>query len=142
MSVAFLLLSLFGAALTLNALFPRSRRSVFAVPSFFAAWPTTELAPQFVVVQLAGTVVFVWAGALDEAAGLVALGIAVVSWAGLVEIARTAGRTGAVVEHALAEGLGTDYAATLGDVDAVTAKRSLSITRLALALLCPRPGSR
>ena len=135
--MAFLLLSLFGAALTLNALFPRSRRSVFAVPSFFAAWPTTELAPQFVVVQLAGTVAFVRAGALDETAGLVALGIAIVSWAGLVAIARTAGRTGAVVEHALAEGLGADYAATLGDVDAVTAKRSLSITRLALALPLP-----
>ena len=59
------------------------------------------------------------------------------SWAGLVEIAGTAGRTGAVVEHALAEGLGSDYAATLGDVDAVTAKRSLSITRLALALPLP-----
>jgi acetyl esterase/lipase len=136
-SVAFLLLSLFGAALTLNARFPRSRRSVFAVPSFFAAWPTTELAPQFVAIQLAGTVAFVWAGALDETAGLLALGLAIVSWTGLVAMARTAGRTGAVVEHALAEGLGPDYAATLGDVDAVTAKRSLSITRLALALPLP-----
>jgi len=138
--MAFLLLSLLGAALTLNALLPRSRRSVFAVPSFFAAWPTTELAPQFLVVQLAGTVVFVWRGALEEPAGGIALALALVSWVGLVAIARRARRAGTVVERALAEGLGGDYAATLGGVDAPASRRPLSIVRLAVAL--PLPDSR
>ncbi len=138
--MAFLLLSLLGAALTLNALLPRSRRSVFAVPSFFAAWPTTELAPQFLVVQVAGTVVFVWRGALDEPAGGFALALALLSWVGLVAIARRARRAGAVVERALAEGLGGDYAATLGGVDAPASRRPRSIVRLAVAL--PLPDSR
>jgi hypothetical protein len=46
---AYLIVSLVGAAFTLNAYFPRDRRSVFVVPSFFAAWLTDELAVQHLV---------------------------------------------------------------------------------------------
>jgi acetyl esterase/lipase len=129
-----LVLSLIGALLTANALLPRDRRSVFAVPSFFAAWPTTELAPQFLFVQVLGAAVLVELGALDDPAGVVALGIAIASWAGLVTIARRALRSGTVVEEALAEGLGPDYAATLGPVADVTAQRALPVIRIALAV--------
>ncbi len=130
--MAFLALSLFGAVLTLNARFPRTRRSIFAVPSFFAAWPVTELAPQILFVQVLGAAVFVRQGALHDGTGRVALGLAVVSWVGLVAIARCAASSGVVVERALAEGLGADYAGTLGAVAETTASRTLSITRLAL----------
>jgi acetyl esterase/lipase len=136
-STAFLVLSIVGAALTLNASFPRSRRSYLAVPSFFAAWPVTELAPQFLAVQALGTVVFVWLGALDRTTGYLALGIAVLSWAGLAAIMRRASQSGAVVERALAEGLGADYATTLGAVAEETASRTLPVARLALAISFP-----
>ena len=134
MPTTFLVLSLVGALLTLNALFPRSRRSIFAVPSFFAAWPTTELSPQFLFVQVLGAAAFVWLGALEDAAGYVALGIAIASWTGLAVIGQRAWQSGAFVEAALAEGLGADYAATLGEVADVTASRALPVIRLALAV--------
>ena len=46
MPTLFLAVSSVGAAFTLNVYRPRRRDSVFVVPSFFAAWPTTELAAQ------------------------------------------------------------------------------------------------
>ena len=134
MPTTFLVLSLVGALLTLNALFPRSRRSIFAVPSFFAAWPTTELSPQFLFVQVLGAAAFVWLGALEDVAGFVALGIAIASWTGLAVIGQRAWQSGAFVEAALAEGLGHDYTATLGEVADVTASRALPVIRLALAV--------
>jgi acetyl esterase/lipase len=134
---AFLVLSVLGLLLTLNAWFPRRCGSLLAAPSFFAAWPTTELAPQFLVIQVVGAIVLVWAGALDGAAGYAALVLAIVSWAGLVGIARQAARSFVVVDRALAAGLGSGYGATLGDVDRATARRALSIARLALALPLP-----
>jgi acetyl esterase/lipase len=134
---AFLVLSLLGLLLTLNARFPRPCGSVFAGPSFFAAWPTTELAPQYLVIQVLGAAALVWAGAFDGPAGYLAIAIAVVSWAGLVVIARQAARSFVVVERALASGLGADYAATLGVVDDATARRALSVARLSLALPLP-----
>ncbi len=137
MPTAFLVLSVLGLLLTLNAWFPRRCGSLLAAPSFFAAWPTTELAPQFLVIQVVGAVVLVWAGALDGAAGYAALVLAIVSWAGLVGIARQAARSFVVVDRALAAGLGSGYGATLGDVDRATAWRALSIARLALALPLP-----
>jgi acetyl esterase/lipase len=135
MGVAFLVLSVIGAVFTLNALAPRSRRSVFAVPSFFAAWPWTELAPQLLVVELVLAGVFAWAGALESTAGKVALGVSVLSWAGMAVLVRRASGSGPHVQRALADGLGADYVATLGNaVDDATASRALSVTRLALAL--------
>ena len=130
----FLVLSLVGALLALDALFPRSRRSIFAVPSFFAAWPTTELSPQFLFVQVLGAAAFVWLGALEDVAGFVALGITIASWTGLAVIGRRPWQSGAFVEAALAEGLGHDYTATLGEVADVTASHALPVIRLALAV--------
>jgi acetyl esterase/lipase len=138
-ATAFLVLSIVGLGLTANARFPRRPASRFAVPSFFAAWPTIELAPQFLVVQFVGALLFARAGALDSARGVVALALAVVSWIGLVVLSRQSARAGAVVERALADGLGADYAATLGDVGDATAHRALSVFRLALAFPLPDP---
>ena len=135
MGVAFLVLSVISAVLTLNALVPRSRRSVLAVPGFFAAWPLTDLAPQVLAIEVVVAAVLVWAGALTSSAGLAALGVSVLTWAGMVELVRRASGSGPIVEQALADGLGTDYAATLGAaVDDATANRTLSVIRLALAV--------
>ena len=137
MPTAFLVVSLVGGALTLNAWFPRRRRSVFAVPSFFAAWPVTELAPQFFAVEVVGAAAFVWMGALGATEGFVALAISLVSWGGLVAIARRAARSSAVVERALADTLGADYARRLGAVTDETTTRAISVVRLALAVPVP-----
>ncbi len=132
-SVAFLVLSVISAVLTLNALVPRSRRSVLAVPSFFAAWPLSDLAPQVLAVEVVVVAVLVWAGALESTAGVVALCVSVLSWAGMVELVRRASGSAPIVEQALADGLGD--AATLGAaVDDATANRTLSVIRLALAV--------
>jgi acetyl esterase/lipase len=133
----FLVLSIVGLGLTANARFPRRPGSILAVPSFFAAWPVSELAPQVLVVQVVGATVLVAAGALRSTAGLVALALALVSWAGLLAIARESARSSGVVERALAQGLGGEYAASLGPVRDATARRSLSLLRLALALPLP-----
>jgi acetyl esterase/lipase len=133
----FLALSAFGALLTLNAYRPRRRDSIFVLPSFFAAWPTTELAPQFLVVQVLGTLAFVWSGALDEVVGWIGLALAVISWAGLVGIARGAGRSRTLVEAALVEGLGAGYHEALEPIGHITESRLLSAVRLALAIPLP-----
>lgn len=133
----FPVLSIVGLLLTANACFPRRAGSLLAVPSFFAAWPTSELAPQFLVVQVVGAGVLIGAGALDSTAGVVALALAITSWAGLVALACESARSGRVVEAALAAGLGPGYASTLGPLDATTARRALSTVRLALAVPFP-----
>ncbi|HVM39452.1 MAG TPA: hypothetical protein VM618_01595, partial [Acidimicrobiia bacterium] len=81
--VLFLLVSLYGAAYTLNALRP-VRFPPAMLPAFFASWLTIELAPQHIVWQAVATAVFVWAGALESWAGWVGLGVTLASWAGLV----------------------------------------------------------
>jgi acetyl esterase/lipase len=134
---AFLTLSLVGLVLTANARWPRPRRSVLAVPSFFLAWPVGELAPQVIVVQALGALVLVLLGALSGVEGWIALGLTLVSWAGLLVLIRQAGRTDDVVAAALAEGLGaTTDDATDGAPPAARA-RSVSLLRLATALPLP-----
>jgi acetyl esterase/lipase len=136
-ATVFLVLSGIGFALTANARFPRHPGGVLAIPSFFAAWPVSELAPQVLIVQIAGAGLFVAGGALDSTAGVVALVLAAVSWTGLVSLSREAARSGAVVERALALGLGADYGNAIGPVRDGTAQRAISLLRLALALPLP-----
>jgi len=126
-----LVLSVVGLLLTANALRPRVRGSWFAVPSFFLAWPTGELAPQVIVLQAVGALVLILLGALDGIAGWVGLGLAVVSWAGLAALVRQAGQTDDRVQVALRAGL--------GELPAVPRSRSVSALRLATALPLPAP---
>ena len=99
--LAYLLVSLIGAAFTLNAYRPRIRQSVLIVPSFFAGWLTTELAVHHVMWQAIATVVFIWAGALSGWLGWVGLGVTLVSWTGLALLVLRARNTGDVMEAAL-----------------------------------------
>src|SRR5207245_5113212 len=80
-----------------------SRRGVV---SFFAGWLTGELALHHLAWQVGMTLLFAWAGALHTWPGWVGLVITLLSWAGLVRCIAIARRAEAVVEQALALGLG------------------------------------
>lgn len=98
-----------GALLALNALRP-PRHHRWSIFSFLAGWLTSELPLHHLVVQAALLAVLVWRGALDAWPGVVGLALAVASWLGLLVLVWRAPAAEDVVENALAEGLGPDYA--------------------------------
>jgi acetyl esterase/lipase len=134
MPLAYLLVSLVGAAFTFNAYRPRARQSILIVPSFFAGWLTTELAVHHVVWQAVATVVFIWAGALSGWLGWVGLGVTLLSWAGLAVLALRARDTRDVMEAALANGLGANYGVALSSPAGGAEPPPKARTRLAFAL--------
>src|SRR4051812_40237135 len=105
----FLAAALVGAWFTFNGLRPMGGASRRATLSFFAGWLTTELALHHLAWQALMTVVFVRAGALQRWPGVVALGVTLASWAGLVRCWRAAGSAEHVVEDALQAALGPGY---------------------------------
>jgi acetyl esterase/lipase len=105
----FLAVSVVGAWFTYNAYRPMTGASRRAMLSFFAGWLTTELAVHHVVWQAAVTAVFVWAGALRAWPGVVGLVVTLGSWVGLAWVFLGGWRAEAVVEDALAAGLGASY---------------------------------
>jgi len=105
----FLFATVVGALFTLNAYLPQRRTGAMSIPSFLGGWLTTELALHHIAWQLAATVLFVWAGALEAWPGWAGLGITAVSWAALIAHVRLAGHAAPVLEAALQAGLGADY---------------------------------
>jgi len=105
MPVAFLVVSLIGLAFTLNAFRPL-RLEVLSLPSFFAGWLTSELPLHHLVWEAIATIVFVALGALNGWPGWVGLAVTLLSWVGLVVLARRAFSSGAVVDAALQHDLG------------------------------------
>jgi acetyl esterase/lipase len=107
-------LSALGAGLTLNALRPFPSGNPLAIPSFFAGWLTTELAPQNLMVTAAGSKALLLAKrrrlSRDDK---IALGLNAVSAAGLITLIAQGLKVRKVVEDALAEALGSDYLARL-----------------------------
>ncbi|MGA2036670.1 MAG: alpha/beta hydrolase [Acidimicrobiales bacterium] len=81
-SWVYLAMSLLGAVLVVNAIRP-PRSALLAVPSFCAGWFTGELPLWHIVWQVAATVVFGLAGALDHWPGRIGLVVAPASWVGL-----------------------------------------------------------
>jgi acetyl esterase/lipase len=112
MAVAYLVVSLIGLAFTLNAFRPLRFEAV-SVFSFFAGWLTSELPLHHLFWQAVATIVFISLGALNGWQGWVGLGVTLVSWIGLVVLARRAFAAGPVVDAALKEGLGIDPPAGL-----------------------------
>jgi len=83
MGWAYLVVSINGAAYTLNAYRPaRNNRLLFGW-SFFASWITIELAPFHLVWQVVATALFASKGALRTKPGKVGLALTVASWVGL-----------------------------------------------------------
>ena len=115
MPTLFLLVSLFGAALTLNAYRPLARRGSNAVVTFFAGWLVSELPVHHLLWQASFTLVFAWFGALAAWPGWVALAVNLVSWSVLASMVFDAQRSEAHIDAALRAGLGDDYRARTGD---------------------------
>jgi acetyl esterase/lipase len=109
----FLAVTTIGALFTFNAYLPQRRTGPLIIPSFFAGWLTSELSAHHFAWQVAATIAFVWAGALEAWPGWLGLGITVVSWAGLLALAPISRRAEPVVEASLAAGLGPDYHDTI-----------------------------
>lgn len=108
-TTVFLVLSIIGFLLVANALRPLPI-SIFAIFTFFSGWLVSELAPFHLVLHVVAVILFVAAGAVEGTAGVVALVLSVMTAFGLVYLIVQASRVGAVVEAALKQGLGEDYA--------------------------------
>lgn len=120
-SIAFLLVSLWFAWRTLNALQGPGRRLLPHRSIWLTAMLTGELAIQHFLVQVALTALFVELGALDRLPGEVALVITLASWVGLAAVKLQAQRAGTAMEAALTAALGAGYreeiAGKLGTAD-------------------------
>ncbi|HJP66093.1 MAG TPA: alpha/beta hydrolase, partial [Actinomycetota bacterium] len=108
MSTSFLALSIVGLVFTVNALrpFPWTFASL---PSFFGGWLTSELAPHLLVITAVVSGTLIGFGALDGLRGWIALGLTVLTLAGLVVLILEAQRAKDVTEQALVEALGPNY---------------------------------
>src|SRR5438132_7755914 len=109
MSSAFLIESIVGLALTVNALFPLPWWTGLQLPSFFLSWLTMELAPQSLVIGAGLLGAFVGFGGLHRTEGWVALGLSLLTLGLLGALVVQAQRVRGVVERSLREGLGDDY---------------------------------
>jgi len=130
----FLAVCIVGAAFTANALRP-TRNHQFIVGSFFAAWLTGELALWHLAWQVVATAVFISLGALDAWPGWVALGITLVSWAGLAWIIAVSLQAAHVVEQALRDGLGPEYLDEIAGQGPRRRPRRTALRRLAIPFL-------
>jgi acetyl esterase/lipase len=110
-------LSLAGAALTANAFRPLQEPQPLNIPSFFGAWLTAELAPHNIAVTLAGTAAFAATHrGRFERGDRAAIALNLASAAGLVVLMNQGRHSRHVLEDALGEALGPDYAQQLDPV--------------------------
>jgi len=107
-SKAFLISSLVFAVLTLNALRPLPETT-----SFFASWLTMELAPQNLVLNLILLGVFLATGAIHGTGGTIGLAAEALTVAGLLYMIAQSQRAKRIMEAALIETLGPDYASRI-----------------------------
>jgi acetyl esterase/lipase len=107
MAWVFFGLCVFGAWLTFNAFRPSSRWQLLGL-SFFAAWLTGELAIWTIVLQVTCTLVFAALGVFEHWIAWVGLGIAIVSWTGMLVLAAISRRSGLAYDTALTDVLGLD----------------------------------
>jgi acetyl esterase/lipase len=104
----FLILSVFGALGTLNALWPRRRPWWMKLASFNQGWLANELPIHVLAGNAIGVALFGALGALDERPGQIGLALTIASSVGLVVLAAAHFRAGATTMDALRDGLGAD----------------------------------
>jgi acetyl esterase/lipase len=104
----FLAVTLVGAVAVALAYRP-IRREPVTVIGFVCGWLCAEVALQNIAWQAVATVLFGLYGAFGGWAGWLGLGIAIVSWAGLVGLAISGRRASHVVQQALAEVRTSDF---------------------------------
>jgi acetyl esterase/lipase len=114
---AFLTTAAVGALNTFNAKRPLARLGPVSVPSFFAGWLTSELAPQSIAVHAVTTAAFARRGALGSPAGKLGLALSAGSVAALTSIAHQASQADGVLEAALVEALGQPHGGELAHMD-------------------------
>ncbi len=101
----YLAVSVVFAILAANAYFP-VRREPLTVVSFALGWIPSELPVQMAVIEIAGTIVFAWEGALKSWPGWFGAAVVVATcgaWAGLAAVAH---RSKVLVDQALLEATG------------------------------------
>lgn len=113
MPTAFLVVSIVGLLLTINAYRPIVSGGPLSVFAFFAGWLVSELPFHRVVLQLLVGAFFVSQGALDGWQGWVALGLMAASWIGHWYLLAEAHRARDIAEEALREALGDGYRARI-----------------------------
>jgi acetyl esterase/lipase len=106
--VLFLVVSAVGLLFTVNALRPLPFEPT-SLAAFLGGWLTSELPVHHMVWQAVATTAFVAAGALASIAGWIALGLTVVSWAGLGVLVQRGRRAEGVLEQALVDALGDGH---------------------------------
>ncbi len=98
----FLAVCVAGAGFTLNALRPLKGGRLLLVPAFLSSWIVGEAVAHQLAWQLAATIAFVWAGALDHWPGWLGLALTVVSWVTLGVLWRRGASAKQVVRQSLA----------------------------------------
>ncbi len=101
----FLVVSLIGAALVVNAYAP-IRREPWSTPCFVLGWTPSELPVHFALLAVGGSLAFCTAGALSAWPGWVGLALSAGSVVGLGGLSVVAHRSGRVVDRALADAFG------------------------------------
>lgn len=100
---AFLAVSLVGAAFTVLAVAAPRRPAALSFPIFAASWVAGELAGFHLAWQAVASGALIALGALNGPAGWAALGVTLVSWVGLLTVARSHRGAGPALTAALAE---------------------------------------
>ena len=102
----FLVSSLFGATLTLNACWPLARRGRGVIVAFFAGWLVSELPAHHLLWQALFSIGFILMGAMEHWQGWAAMAVNAISWLALAYLLFDARRVHVRVETALCDGLG------------------------------------
>lgn len=106
----YLVLTLLSALSTYNIYRPIQTHKHGAVFSFLNGWILGELALHVMVVQIVGSLLFVWGGAVTGWEGAMGLTLSLASWGGLAFYTVKARETASIMRDALNTGLGESYA--------------------------------
>jgi acetyl esterase/lipase len=100
---------------TLMTLYPARRLGIFMPVYFFSSLLQGELAPWHLLLQIPSALWMAASGGLESIYGNLGLVFYVMSWLGLILVMARAKGSAKTLEHALVEGLGKNYLATIGD---------------------------
>jgi acetyl esterase/lipase len=131
--IGYLVTVTLAAWCTLLALAPLRRPFVLGVMSFLFGFALNELPFVVFYYLLASTLLAIDQGGFDSLGGWAALGVAALATVGLVIVAWRGLRAAPVVGHALSEGLGAGWRATLDEVMAARLRRRLPLARILFA---------
>ena len=101
-AILLLLLGLWAAAATFNALYP-FRQTALLFPSMFWSWFVIGLPGQLIFLQMIAAGFLVWFGALDHTIGWIGLVLLFLSWLGTGFILARTHKSGDVVDAALSK---------------------------------------